>query len=166
MPIIALGHCRDKERRLPSQRRQETKRVRGTLREERIESLEGDGHLQRGGDADGARVRVTVYTGSQARGFSNTRPAQDQEQAKVLHKGPPPSSLQQVSYSVTRSFWLRYIRKKGSRSVASDSLRPRGLLRPWDSPGKNTGVGCQFLLQGIFPTQGSNPGLWHCGQRL
>ena len=30
------------------------------------------------------------------------------------------------------------------------------LLRPWDSPGKNTGVGCHFLLQGIFPTQGSN----------
>ena len=31
-----------------------------------------------------------------------------------------------------------------------------------DSPGKNTGVGCQFLLQGIFPTQGLNPGLPHC----
>ena len=30
---------------------------------------------------------------------------------------------------------------------------------PWDSPGKNTGVGCHALLQGIFPTQGSNPGL-------
>ena len=35
------------------------------------------------------------------------------------------------------------------------------LLRPWDSPGKNTGVGCHFLLQGIFPTQGLNPGLPH-----
>ena len=32
----------------------------------------------------------------------------------------------------------------------------------WDSPGKNTGVGCHALLQGIFPTQGSNPGLPHC----
>ena len=31
--------------------------------------------------------------------------------------------------------------------------------RPWDSPGKNTGVGCHFLLQGIFLTQGSNPSL-------
>ena len=39
-------------------------------------------------------------------------------------------------------------------------------LRPWDSLGKNTGVGCHFLLQGIFPTQGSNPGLPHCGQTL
>ena len=32
-----------------------------------------------------------------------------------------------------------------------------------DSPGKNTGVGCHLLLQGIFPTQGLNPGLPHCG---
>ena len=45
-------------------------------------------------------------------------------------------------------------------------LRPQGLklarlLCPWDFPGKNTGVGCPFLLQGIFPTQGLNPGLLH-----
>ena len=39
---------------------------------------------------------------------------------------------------------------------------PPRLLCPWDSPGKNTGVGCHFLLQGIFPTQGSNPGFPHC----
>ena len=32
-----------------------------------------------------------------------------------------------------------------------------------DPPGKNTGVGCHALLQGIFPTQGLNPGLPHCG---
>ena len=32
------------------------------------------------------------------------------------------------------------------------------LLCPWDSPGNNTGVGCHAFLQGIFPTQGSNPG--------
>ena len=37
---------------------------------------------------------------------------------------------------------------------------------PWGFPGKNTGVGCHFLLQGIFPTQGSNPGLLHCRQIL
>ena len=40
------------------------------------------------------------------------------------------------------------------------------LLCPWDSPGKNTGMGCHFLLQGIFPTQESNPGLLHCRQTL
>ena len=32
---------------------------------------------------------------------------------------------------------------------------------PWDFPGKNSGVGCHSLLQGIVPTQGSNPGLLH-----
>ena len=56
-------------------------------------------------------------------------------------------------------------------SVRSDSLQPHGLwstrlLGPWDFPGMNTGVGCHFLLQGIFPTQGSNPGLPHCRQTL
>ena len=36
----------------------------------------------------------------------------------------------------------------------------------WNSPGKNTGVGSHSFLQGIFPTQGSNPGLLHCRQIL
>ena len=38
--------------------------------------------------------------------------------------------------------------------------------RPWNSPGWNSGVGSLSLLQGIFPTQGSNPGLPHCRQIL
>ena len=40
-------------------------------------------------------------------------------------------------------------------------LQPTRLLCPWDFPDKNTGVGCHFLLQGIFPTQGSNPHFLH-----
>ena len=44
----------------------------------------------------------------------------------------------------------------------SNSLRPHGLCSPWNSPGQNTGVGSCSLFQGIFPTQGSNPGLLHC----
>ena len=44
--------------------------------------------------------------------------------------------------------------------------QPTRVLCPWDSPGKSTGVACYFLLQGIFPTQGSNPGLPHCRQTL
>ena len=40
------------------------------------------------------------------------------------------------------------------------------LLCPWNSPGKNTGVGCHSLLQGIFPALGSNLGLLHCRQIL
>ena len=58
-----------------------------------------------------------------------------------------------------------------SRSVVPDSLRPNGLqptrlLCPWDFPGKNMGVSCHFLLQGIFLTQESNLGLPHCRQML
>ena len=61
--------------------------------------------------------------------------------------------------------------QRASRSVLSDSLRTHGLwpaklLCPWNSPGKHTGVGCHFLLQGIFPTQGSNLGLLQWGQIL
>ena len=48
----------------------------------------------------------------------------------------------------------------------SDTLRPHGLYSPWNSPGQNTGVGSLSLLQGIFPTQGWNPGVLHCGQIL
>ena len=33
----------------------------------------------------------------------------------------------------------------------TDCILPARLLRPWDFPGKSTGVGCHFLLQGIFP---------------
>ena len=54
-----------------------------------------------------------------------------------------------------------------SHSVLSDSLRPLGLsparlLCQWNSPSQDTGVGSCFLLQGIFQTQRSNPGLLHC----
>ena len=49
-----------------------------------------------------------------------------------------------------------------SHSFVFDSLQLHGLYSPWNSPGQNTGVGSLSLLQGIFPTQGSNPGLLHC----
>ena len=66
-------------------------------------------------------------------------------------------------------YWLNAW--KWSHSVASDSLQPHGLLpirllQPWDFPGKSTGVGCHFLLQGISLTRGLNPGLLRCRQTL
>ena len=56
-------------------------------------------------------------------------------------------------------------------SVVSNSLwpyrlQPARLLCAWDSPGKNTGVGCHALLQGIFPDQRLNLSLLHCRQIL
>ena len=63
------------------------------------------------------------------------------------------------------------IHSSDSRSVVSNSLRHHGLqaarlLCLWNFPGKNTGVSCHFLLQGIFPTQGWNTGPLHCRQIL
>ena len=52
------------------------------------------------------------------------------------------------------------------RSVVSDSLWPHGLYSPWKSPGQNTGVSSLSLLRGIFPTQGSSPGLLPCRRIL
>ena len=49
-----------------------------------------------------------------------------------------------------------------SLSVMSDSLWPHVLYSPWNPPGQNTGVGSHSFLQGIFPTQGLNPGRPHC----
>ena len=80
---------------------------------------------------------------------------------------PTDHTLKKTDFSPSKPFCYAIL----SRSVVSDSLQPHGLyptrlLCPWDSPGKNTGVGCHALLQGIFPTQGSNPGLPHCRQIL
>ena len=53
-----------------------------------------------------------------------------------------------------------------SHSIVSSSLRPHGINSPWNSPGQNAGVSNRSLLQGIFPTVGSNPGLLPCRQIL
>ena len=53
-----------------------------------------------------------------------------------------------------------------SNSLCPHGLYPARLLCPWDFPGKNTGVCCHVLLQGIFPTQELNLGLLHCRQTL
>ena len=84
-----------------------------------------------------------------------------------LFSVPAPSNCS-TSKLVIFNRWQRDVL---SHSVVSYFLWPRGLypirlLCPWNSPGKNTGVGCHALLQGIFPTQGSNPGLSHCKQIL
>ena len=51
-----------------------------------------------------------------------------------------------------------------SDSVQPHRRQPTRLPHPWDSAGKNAGVGCRFLLQGVFPTQELDPGLLRCRQ--
>ena len=61
-----------------------------------------------------------------------------------------------------KSKFPKNVKESESCSVVSDSLWPHGLYSPWNSPGQSTGVGSLSLLQGIYPTQGLNPGLPHC----
>ena len=65
-------------------------------------------------------------------------------------------------FSRNTAFFLEEVKESESCTVVSNSLQPHGPYSPWNSPGQNTGVGCFSLLQGIFPTQGLNPGLLHC----
>ena len=60
------------------------------------------------------------------------------------------------------SVWWSKVKWSESHSVMSNSLRSHGQYSPWNSLGKNTGVGSLSLLQGIFPNQGLNQGLLHC----
>ena len=53
------------------------------------------------------------------------------------------------------------VRAQSCLTLRPHGLQPTSLLCPWNFPGKNTGVGCHFLLQGIFSTQGLNLHLLH-----
>ena len=53
-----------------------------------------------------------------------------------------------------------------SLPIYTNSLRPHELYSPWNSPGQSAQVGSHFLLKGIFPIWGSNPGLPHCRRIL
>ena len=78
------------------------------------------------------------------------------------------SDLRQYAYLGNTMRGLDGIQAKESEScsVVSNSLQPYGLYSPGNSPSQNPGVGSLSLLQGIFPTQRSNPGLPHCRQIL
>ena len=62
--------------------------------------------------------------------------------------------------------YSRCLQNTKSKSLSCVRLFETQWNSPWNSPGQNTGVGSLSLLQGIFPTQGSNPGLQHCRQIL
>ena len=87
-------------------------------------------------------------------GIEPTSPALQAHSLPLSHQGSTPAQIGSVSCS-----------------VLSDSLQPHGvqpvrLLCPWNSPGKNTGLGRHSRLQEIIPTQGLNPDLPHCRQIL
>ena len=88
---------------------------------------------------------------------------------------PPPAKCQGLSetcpYYLPNAYILFNPHESVSHSVMSNSLPPHGMqptrvLCPWDFPGKSTGAGCHFFLQGIFLTQGSHRSLPSCRQIL
>ena len=88
-------------------------------------------------------------------GEGNGNPLQCSCPGTVKPGGLPSMGLHRVGHD-----WSNL----AAAAVVSDFLRPHGLevLCPWIFPSNNTVVGCHFLLQGIFPVQGSNPDLLHC----
>ena len=75
-------------------------------------------------------------------------------------------SIQEIKIMASSHITSWQMKWSESHSVMSNSLWPHGLYSPWNPPGQNTGVGSLSLLQGITPTQGSNPVLPHCKQTL
>ena len=81
----------------------------------------------------------------------------------TLKSTPPTLSLEpRPSTSTENCVLYMLVTHSLSDFLGPHELQPTRLLCPWNSPGKNTRVGCHFLLQGIFLTQGSNRGLLHC----
>ena len=76
---------------------------------------------------------------------------------KVRHLKSKAVSSWSLRWRIWFSVWLvGLVSKSCPTLVTPGTVVLQAPLCPWDSPGKNTGVGCCFLLQGIFPTQGSN----------
>ena len=93
----------------------------------------------------------------------------------LFSRGILKSYFQFPKWHIALIYWLGWLRlylfdirlrkvksESESHSVMFSSLQPHGLYSPWNALGQNTGVGSLSLLQRIFPTQGSNPGLPHC----
>ena len=103
------------------------------------------------------KVRVSVKTQSKW------------EMPRTISK--PESRTLRVNWLEKASSWMWTVWRSESHSVLSHffttpwTVVPR-LLCPWDSPGKDTGVGCHALIQGVFLTQESNRGLLHCRRIL
>ena len=119
------------------------------------------------GTGKGTIVTLALQTGK-----PRLRGHQNQRVSEKCRKGTLTFPLQGHIWKAPRTIWvsafLIYKIACGcAKSLQScltlcdprDPMDPSRLLCPWESPGKNTGVNCHALLQGIFPAQGSNPGL-------
>ena len=90
--------------------------------------------------------------------------------SKVMNKTPGSITQVLLFHSTNRYSWMVKESESVSLSVVSNSATPWTVagqaLCPCDFPGKNTGVGCHSLLQGIIPTKGLNLSILNCRQIL
>ena len=98
---------------------------------------------------------ITSYEKTQTFGPPSTYPIMSRQYAESWTH-----NLYELNIFVNLKKLLRV--KSECHSIVSNSLWCHGLYTPWNSPGQNIGVGSCSLLQGILPTQESNPGLPHC----
>ena len=85
---------------------------------------------------------------------------------KYLHQNYVTSSPQMERYVGNNAMSISVGEESSALPARPENQGSLSLLHLWDFPGKNTGVGCHFLLQGVFPTQGWNLGLLYCRQIL
>ena len=78
----------------------------------------------------------------------------------ILH--PCKTGIWLLPFSVVCCHYYCLVPKSCPTLLQPHGLWPARLFCPWNFPGRNIGVGCHFLLQGIFLTQGLNPSLLHC----
>ena len=98
--------------------------------------------------------------------FKQKKHGQNYTKAQII-KLLKTSNKEKIFKAIRRKNYTLHIESEVAQlcpTLWSHGLQSTRLLCPWDFPGKSTGVGCHFLLQGIFLTQGSNPGLLHCRQ--
>ena len=85
------------------------------------------------------------------------------------HQAPPSLGFSKLPLEILQCMKVKIESEVAQSCLTLNDLRglqATRLLCPWGFPGKSTGVGCHCLLQRIFLTQGSNPGLPHCRQTL
>ena len=126
--------------------------------------------MQNGRSSHEDRGPYAVGSGLQQRSLAALRSQKAGRQPPYAALGGDEGSLP-VPAAMAKGWYVCSVAQSCVTLRGPMDLKAARLLCPWGSPSKNTGVGCHALLQGIFPTQGSNPSVlcllhWQVGSLL